>query len=101
MSYGDLIYKLGKRYSKEREQHPEEEFVYFSGQLSDLLDETALQSLPELEGEHVIAYRGSDGANHFIRVYFDDHTFEAEGTPGDSTAFNVSVDVDREVGGSD
>ena len=81
--YGDLIYRIGKRYSKERELNPHIEYPYFSGQISDLVSNDVLQALPELQGEYVVAYNDGKGTKHLIRVYFEDGLFEAEGT-GDS-----------------
>ncbi len=87
MGFNQLVYRLGRLYRNEREAHPEIEFPYLSGSLADLLDETALETLPELQGEYVIVYNDSQGANHFIRVYIEDGLFEAEGTPQGSDGF--------------
>jgi hypothetical protein len=78
--YADLVYRIGKRYSKEREQTPHVEFPYFCGQISELLSPEVLQALPELQGEYMIAYNDGKGTQHLIRVYFEDGIFEAEGT---------------------
>lgn len=78
--YGELVYRIGKQYSKERELNPNIEFPYFSGQISELVTDDVLQDLPNLYGEHIIAYNDSKGTKHLIRVYFDDGSFEAEGT---------------------
>jgi hypothetical protein len=92
--YAELIYRLGKRYSQERQRDPNVEFPFFSGEIADLVDQATLAELPELQGEHVIAY--SDGqASHLIHVYFEQGSYEAEGMPMLSNAFGMSADVGR------
>lgn len=91
--YGEVVYQLGKRYSRERQRNPEIEYPFFSGRIADLVDSATLAALPELQGEYVIAYNDGQGANHMIHVYFEQGTYEAEGMPSDSDVFNMSVDV--------
>lgn len=91
--YAELVYRLGKRYSKERESNPAVEFPFFTGQIADLVDATTLENLPELQGEYVIAYNNGRGANHLIHVYFEQGTFEAEGVPLKTDAFGMSTDA--------
>ena len=88
--YADLIYRLGKRYSQERQRNPDVEFPFFSGEIANLVDPA---TLPELQGEYVIAYNDGQGANHLVHVYFEQGTYEAEGMPMISDAFGMSADV--------
>jgi hypothetical protein len=78
--YGELVYRIGKRYRKARELNPELEFPYFSGRISELVSEDILSQLPKLQGEYLIAYNDIDGNKAVIRVYFEDGNYEAEGT---------------------
>ena len=78
--YGELVYRIGKRYSRELELQPHIEFPYFGGQISELVSPDVLHELPDLQGEYVIAYNDGKGTQHLIRVYFEDGSFEAEGT---------------------
>lgn len=92
MSFNQLVYQLGKRYSRERANNPAVEYPAFSGELADLLDPAAAQAVSDLHGEYVIAYHdASYSAQHFIRVYIEQGIFEAQGTPGDSGAYNIST----------
>ena len=94
--YADLVYRIGKRYSKEREANPDKEYPYFSGQISELVSVEVLEQLPELQGEYMIAYNDGKGIKHLIRVYFEAGTFEAEGT-GDSLhgGFSLSGHINQ------
>ncbi|NLF75652.1 MAG: hypothetical protein GX573_08140 [Chloroflexi bacterium] len=91
--YGELVYRIGKHYTQERQRNPDVEFPFFSGQIADLVDQDTLNALPELQGEYVIAYKNGEGASHVIHVYFEQGTFEAEGMPLSEDAFNLSADV--------
>jgi hypothetical protein len=97
MSYGEVVYRLGKRYSQERELNPQVEYPYFHGQLADLVDQKTLTELPELIGEYFVAYNDGQGTRHAIRIYFDNGTFEAEGTPAPSDIFNISADLNQDA----
>lgn len=94
MGFNQLVYQLGRLYRNEREANPGTEFPYLSGSLAELLDATTLQTLPELQGEYVIAYNDGQGARHFIRVYIEDGLFEAEGTPQSSDDFLMSSGIE-------
>jgi hypothetical protein len=91
--YAELVYRLGKQYSQARESNPTVDYPFFSGEIADLVDTDTLAALPELQGEHVIAYSDGQGARHLIHVYFEQGTFEAEGMPMSSDAFGMSADV--------
>jgi hypothetical protein len=91
--YGELVYRIGKRYSQERQRDPGVEFPFFAGHISDLVDPATLAALPDLQGEYVIAYKDGQGASHVIHVYFEEGTFEAEGMPLPDDTFNISADV--------
>jgi hypothetical protein len=91
VSYSDLVYRLGRRYSQARQQNPGVEYPEISGNLSDLLDRTALNDLPPLQGEYTIAYYDNHGTNHLLRVYFEAGTYEACGTPPRSGFPNLSL----------
>lgn len=91
--YGEVVYKLGKRYSEERERNPETEYPFLSGQISDLVDPVTQAQLPELQGEYVIAYNDGQGTNHLLHVYFEQGAYELEGMPSNSDAFNLSSEV--------
>jgi hypothetical protein len=92
--YSELVYRLGKRYSAERQLNPEIEFPSFSGLIADLVDQETLEALSDLQGERVIAYHDGQGTRHLIRVYFDEGTFEAQGTPTQHDFLSMSSDVD-------
>ncbi|MBZ0277112.1 MAG: hypothetical protein K8I60_13260, partial [Anaerolineae bacterium] len=64
-----------------RQQNPNIEYPEISGNLSDLLDRTALNDLPPLQGEYTIAYYDNQGTNYLLHVYFEEDTYEATGTP--------------------
>jgi hypothetical protein len=91
--YGELVYRIGKRYSQERQRNPDVEYPFFAGQLGDLVDPDTVAALPELQGEYVIAYKDGQGASHVIHVYYEEGAYEAEGMPLSEDAFNISVDV--------
>lgn len=74
--YGELVYRLSKRYGRERRESGEE-YPYFKGAIADLIP-APNQTLLDLQGEHVIWYR-ADGVYHCIHVYFEAGSFEAEG----------------------
>jgi hypothetical protein len=78
--FGELVYRIGKLYSKARELNPELEFPYLSGRISELVSEDVMYQLPELQGEYIIAYNDTKGNKAMIRVYFEDGNYEAEGT---------------------
>lgn len=93
--YGELVYRIGKQYSKERERNPHVEYPYFSGEVRDLIDFQATNVLDvivllELQGEYMIAYSDGEGTSHLIRLYLDKGMFEAEGTANDSNGFSMS-----------
>lgn len=81
MSYSDLVYQLGQRYTQVMQQNPDEQYPQITGNLSDLLDNNALNDLPPLQGEYRIAYYDSDGSNHLLEVSFGLGTYEAVGKP--------------------
>jgi hypothetical protein len=93
MGYNTLVYRIGKLYGRMLQEHPEVEYPKFAGLISDLLDDAALRALPALHGERVIAYNNGQGTDHFIRVYFDEGTFEAQGTPALPGFFNLSTNI--------
>lgn len=91
--YGEVVYRLGKRYAEERERSPEVEFPFLSGQLSDLIDPVTQAQLPELQGEYIIAYNDGNGTRHLLHVYFEQGSYELEGMPSDIDAFSMGTEV--------
>ncbi len=91
--YGEVVYRLGKRYREERERTPEVEFPSLSGQIRDLVDPATQAELPELQGEHVIAYNDGQGTRHMLHVYFEQGTYELVGMPSDIDVFSMSSEV--------
>jgi len=91
--YGEVVYRLGKRYGEERERTPEVEFPSLSGQITDLVDPVTQAELPELQGEYVIAYNDGQGTRHMLHVYFEQATYELVGMPSDMDAFSMSSEV--------
>ena len=87
MSYSELVYRLGKRYSAARQLVPENAYPFFSGTIEELIGPNDL----ELQGEKIIAYNGGQGTRHLIRVYFEGGTYEAQGTPPDGMEFGLNV----------
>lgn len=91
--YGEVVYRLGKRYADTRESNPDIEYPFLSGQISDLVDPVTMAELPELQGEYVIAFNDGQGTKHMLHVYFEQGTYELEGMPFDTDAFNFSSEV--------
>ena len=95
--YGELVYRLGKHYSRERKLNPQVEFPYMSGKIADLIDQATLEALPELQGEYVVSYNDGQGTRHLIRVYYEDGTYEAEGMPANPDIFSLSADIELDT----
>lgn len=60
MDYNTLVYKLGSLHSLLRD----------------------LESADLFQGEHTIAYTGTDGVKHMLHVYIDGTSLEMENTTG-------------------
>lgn len=99
MSYNTLVYRIGKRYGQALEQAPETEYPKFIGHFSELLNESEIAELPELSGEYVIGYTNDRGNRHYLRVYFDDNTYEVTGTPMSSDDYRLSTGFHQDQAG--
>ena len=60
-----------------------------SGRITEFLSDAEAKNLSGLMGEHVIGYT-AQGVQHYIRVYFDEGTYEMTGTPMSSDDYGLS-----------